>query len=70
MKVCVTSVENITSPVTVCFEGKTLEFASGKELAEYEFENPYLISQIQAENSRINVRLRLRVTTDSDESFF
>ena len=56
--------------MTVCFDGKMIEFASGKELAEYEFEKPYAISKIQAENNRIIVGLHLRVTTDSDESFF
>lgn len=58
MKVCVTSVKNITSPVTVCFEGKTLEFANGKELAEYEFEKNYLIVRIYSDNGKITIELK------------
>ena len=50
-------VRKIKSPVTVRIGDKELHFASGNELAVYEFENNYEIIKLEAADSAIVVKL-------------
>lgn len=46
-------VSKITAPIEVLFEDKRLEFADGYELADCEFEKPYIIQAISSKNNKV-----------------
>lgn len=69
-KVLMAQIERIASPITVRYDGRTREFANGKELALFELDAPYTVSEIKADENTIIVRLEPCTIDDSVGSFF
>ena len=63
-------IERIASPITIHYDGRTREFADGKNMAEFGWGAPYAVSGIQAKDNRIILQLVAQKTDDSIGSYF
>ena len=63
--------EKITSPVILVFPGnECAEFRNGQAVVEQVFNEKYKIVSMSAVNSKVEIKLKLFVPFDGNESFF
>ena len=69
-KVLIAQIERIASPITIHYDGRTREFANGNELALFEMDVPYTVSEIKADENTIIICLEPCTIDDSVGSYF